>query len=201
MQAVMFFLFAAILLAGAIGVVASRNTVHSALFLVQALFAVAMLFVMLQAEFLAAVQVIVYAGAIVSLFLFVIMILGVDRTDSIIGVGWRTLIAGAAIGVVVAAQVILLVGKSWSTGAHRQADVAAVGSPTLEQANVERLAESLFTDFWWPFEVTSLLLVVAVVAGVVLTRRPGPTADEVENRAETTAETEVDSPATVGSST
>ena len=83
MDEVVFLVSALIILVGAVGVVASRNPVHSALFLVQTLFGVAVLFVLQDAHFLAAVQVIVYAGAIVILFLFVIMLLGVDRAESL----------------------------------------------------------------------------------------------------------------------
>src|SRR5919108_5720938 len=103
---------------GALGVVLSRNPVHSALMLVMTLFGVAVLFVEQQAHFLAAVQVIVYAGAIVVLFLFVIMLLGVDRSDDL-GVeplrGQRPL--AVVLGAIGLLEVLLLAKTDWATGA------------------------------------------------------------------------------------
>jgi NADH-quinone oxidoreductase subunit J len=157
---------ALICLLGAVGVIASRNPVHSALSLVGTLFGVAVLFIAQDAEFLAAVQVIVYAGAIVVLFLFVIMLLGVDTTDEVTVeplVGQR---AGAAVaGLLLAGGLSAVVlfgvisGKP-STGARQDASVP----------NVEGIARLLFTDYLYAFEITSVLLVIAVVGAVVLAR-------------------------------
>src|SRR5437763_9830169 len=107
---------AVIVLAGAIGVVTSRNPVHSALFLVMTLFGIAVLFVEQEAHFLAAVQVIVYAGAIVVLFLFVIMLLGVDQAEDVRQEplrGQRP--AAAVLGVLALAEVFLLARTQWAT--------------------------------------------------------------------------------------
>jgi NADH-quinone oxidoreductase subunit J len=155
-------------LAGAVGVVASRNPVHAALSLVLTLFGVAVLFVEQQAHFLAAVQVIVYAGAIVVLFLFVIMLIGVDRPENIAAEplrGQRP--AAALIGALGLAEVLLLARAQWATGA-----ASSAGKASGDGSNVEKLARSLFTSYLLPFEATSVLLVIAVVGAVVLARRP-----------------------------
>ena len=157
---------AAICLGGALGVILSKNPVHAALSLVGTLFGVAVLFVALEAEFLAAVQVIVYAGAIVVMFLFVIMLLGVDRTEDIevdpLG-GQR--IAGAAAGLLLfmGLAAIILVGTI--TGAPE-----ANGAISAEVPNIEQLARVLFTDYLWAFGITSVLLIIAVVGAVSLAR-------------------------------
>jgi NADH-quinone oxidoreductase subunit J len=159
---------ATIILAGAIGVVISRNPVHAALMLVQTLFGVAVLFVAQGAHFLAAVQVIVYAGAIVVLFLFVIMLLGVDKEELVAAEELRAQVPIAIVVVVIAAAELLLLGRGeWATGAH-----SVVGALKGPNGNVEQLAEVIFTRYLFAFEATSVLLVIAVVAAVALARRP-----------------------------
>jgi NADH-quinone oxidoreductase subunit J len=164
---------AVIVLSGAAGVVLLRNPVHAALSLVMTLFGVAVLFVAQEAHFLAAVQVIVYAGAIVVLFLFVIMLLGVDREEAVEVEqlkGQRPIAVG--LGLMTLALVVLLARfNEWSTGAP-SARGAARGAATAGAENVELLGRSIFTDFLLPFEVTAVLLVIAVVGAVVLARRP-----------------------------
>ena len=160
---------AVVVLGGAIGVVVSRNPVHAALSLVLTLFGIAVLFVEQGAHFLAAVQVIVYAGAIVVLFLFVIMLLGVDEEENVDVDPLKGQRPTALILGVVAAVEIVLLGyfANWVTG---QQSVA--GQASGPGSNVEKLARSLFTRYLLPFEVTSVLLVIAVVGAVVLARRP-----------------------------
>jgi NADH-quinone oxidoreductase subunit J len=163
-----FIVAAAIVLAGALGVIIARNPVHSALMLVMTLFGVAVLFVSQEAQFLAAVQVIVYAGAIVVLFLFVIMLVGVDKEENIQAEplrGQRPI--AAVLGLAVFAQVLWLGGSSWTSGSP-----AVAGPASGAGTNVEKLARSIFTRYLLPFEATSVLLVVAVVGAVVLARRP-----------------------------
>ncbi|MDQ1403909.1 MAG: NADH-quinone oxidoreductase subunit [Actinomycetota bacterium] len=159
---------AIIVLAGAVGVVLARNPVHSALMLVMTLFGVAVLFVEQQAHFLAAVQVIVYAGAIVVLFLFVIMLLGVDK-EEVLEVeqlkGQRP--TAIVLGVLSLGELLLLARTQWATGA-----IAVAGPADGPGTNVEKLARSIFTRYLLPFEATSILLVIAVVGAVVLARRP-----------------------------
>ena len=167
---------AVIMVAGALGVVFSRHPVHSALSLVATLLGVAVLFVAQEAHFLAAVQVIVYAGAIVVLFLFVIMLVGVDQEED---VDYEPLrgqrVVGAGLGLAVLFLVIALfqLGSSWVTGDESVRGAASVpASPGVDAVeNVEQLGRSLFTDFLLPFEITGVLLVIAVVGAVVLARR------------------------------
>jgi len=157
---------AAAVLAGALGVVLSTHPVHSALMLVMTLFGVAVLFIAQQAHFLAAVQIIVYAGAIVVLFLFVIMLLGVDRSENVTSeplVGQRPIAYLAGIGVISA--IFLLARTAWVSGAE-----SVAGAADGPGSNVEKLATSLFTRYLLAFEMTSVLLVIAVVGAVVLAR-------------------------------
>jgi NADH-quinone oxidoreductase subunit J len=159
-------------LAGALGVVLSTNPVHAALNLVMTLFSVAVLFVAQEAHFLAAVQVIVYAGAIVVLFLFVIMLLGVDKAEDLRSErlkGQRPVAIVA--GLTGLATVLLLARSEWVSGARSVAGPLGDGGE-----NVPVLARSLFTRYLLAFEVTSVLLVIAVVGAVILVGRSGPTA-------------------------
>jgi NADH-quinone oxidoreductase subunit J len=158
---------------GALGVVLNSNPVHAALSLVGTLFGIAVLFVAQEAHFLAAVQVIVYAGAIVVLFLFVLMLLGVDRTEDLsiepLGAGQR--IAAGIVGLAVLALPLFAV---WSTdgdatGAKPQAGDSNLLDPAVP--NIDQLGESLFTTYLFAFEVTSVLLVIAVVGAVVMSRK------------------------------
>ena len=160
-------------LAGAVGVVASTNPVHAALSLVGTLFGIAVLFVAQEANFLAAVQVIVYAGAIVVLFLFVLMLLGVDRSDDLEIeplVGQRVAAAVVSLGILA-----LTFGAIASTGYEATGVVSGFDE---DVPDINRLGESLFTDYLFAFEITSLLLVIAVVGAVLLSRR-GRRADEI----------------------
>ncbi|HLY82388.1 MAG TPA: NADH-quinone oxidoreductase subunit J [Acidimicrobiales bacterium] len=166
------------ILVGAVGVVLSRNPVHSALYLVLTLFGVAVEFVNQAADFLAAVQVIVYAGAIVILFLFVIMLLGVDREENIAAEqlkGQRP--AAVVIAVVVLVEIVVIARvDNWATGGH-----STGGQLSGPGDNVTKLGQSIFTRYLFPFEITSVLLVIAVVGAVVLARRPQRVAAELSS--------------------
>ncbi|MEX0664461.1 MAG: NADH-quinone oxidoreductase subunit J [Acidimicrobiia bacterium] len=181
MTAVLFFVFAAAALGGALGVILSRNPVHSALWLVVTLLSVAVFFLLQDAELVAAVQVIVYAGAIVVLFLFVIMLLGVDREETLSDPVRLQRPAAIALGALVLAEVVFLAGHEWATGASTGHGVPISG-PDLQGKdlgnNIERVARVLFTDFLWPFQITAALLVVAVVGAIVLARRSGERPDQ-----------------------
>ena len=171
MTAFLFFVAAATALAGAFGVVLARNPVHSALFLVMTLISVAVLFLLRDAELIAAVQVIVYASAIVVLFLFVIMLLGVDRKESLEDRVPGQRAAAIVLGFVLLAEIVFLAGHEWATGQKTASGVPLEGGGFGN--NVERVARVLFTDFLWAFEITAVLLVIAVVGAVVLARRSG----------------------------
>ncbi len=159
---------------------------HAALSLVMTLFGVAVLFIEQEADFLAAVQIIVYAGAIVVLFLFVIMFLGVDRSEDITVeplVGQRPL--AVVFSLITLGGVLAMAATAhWVTGAKQvvgpiQGHVAGPNSPAGEPA---QLGKQLFTTYLFAFEATAALLVIAVVGAVVLARRP-PTihADQEES--------------------
>jgi len=169
---IVFVICAVICLTGAIGVIAARNPVHSALMLVMTLFGIAVLFIAQEAHFLAAVQVIVYAGAIVVLFLFVIMLLGVDvATDLELGKlrGQKTAAAGFAVVALAVVGYLIVNVDTTRTGVQSQGGVIDNVTP-----NVDLLAESLFDQYVYAFELTSVLLVVAVIGAVVLSRRHPP---------------------------
>jgi NADH-quinone oxidoreductase subunit J len=173
--AVLFFAFSAIVLGGAFGVILARNPVHSALFLVVSLIAIAGFFLMLDADLVAVVQIIVYASAIVVLFLFVIMLLGVDRRDSFEEPHRLQRPMALGLGVLLVVEVLVLAGRHWVTG--EQSVRGELNDPA--GGNVHNLASRLFTDFIWPFEITAVLLVIAVVGSVVLARRSNQAPDAV----------------------
>ena len=166
MELLVFVLASAMVLAGAVGVIVRPNPVHAALSLVLTLFGIAVHFVALEAHFLAAVQVIVYAGAIVVLFLFVIMLLGVDKAEdlSIDPLPLQRPLAGV-IGVGVAGLVIAAIVRGRDT---------IQSGPPLDaggDSNIRALARNLFSDHVFAFELTSILLIVAVAGTVLLTRK------------------------------
>lgn len=160
----------ALILAGALAVVLLRNPVHCALGLVTTIFGIALMFIDQGAYFLAAVQVIVYAGAIVILFLFVIMLLGVDKKEPRAPANVRSLgPVAAGLGVVAVVELLVLARVHyWADGA--KSTTAALSGPG---ADVQKLGQSIFTSYLLPFEMTSALLVIAVVAAVALVRRRG----------------------------
>jgi NADH-quinone oxidoreductase subunit J len=166
MESVIFVASAAIVLTGALGVILAKNPVHSALMLVMTLFGIAVLFVQQEAHFLAAVQVIVYAGAIVVLFLFVIMLLGVDKVEE-----WEQgplgfqRYAALGLGIIAGAVVTLLAARAIDL------TTSLAGEPS-DDPNVVAVGKALFTDWVFAFELTGVLLVVAVIGAVVLARRP-----------------------------
>ena len=158
-------------LAGALGVVLRSNPVHAALSLVLTLFGIAVMFVSQQAEFLAAVQVIVYAGAIVVLFLFVIMLLGVDRAENLetesLGIQ-RPLAIILSLGFVALLVTTILQGRD---SLNMRGDGLSTADSGDHDANIRQIARSIFSDYVVAFEVTSVLLIVAVVGTVVLARK------------------------------
>jgi len=172
MELFVFVCAALMVLVGALGVVLRSNPVHAALSMILTLFGVAVLFVAREANFLAAVQVIVYAGAIVVLFLFVIMLLGVDRAEDLrtepLGKVQRPLALLLGVGVLaVLATAIIRARESLRFPGE------GLNSATLEEpdANIRQIARSIFGDHVVAFELTSVLLIVAVVGTVVLARR------------------------------
>ena len=170
METTVFLISAVVILSGSLGVIFSKNPVHSALFMVQTLFGAAVLFVLLEATFLAAIQVIVYAGAIVILFVFVITLLGVDRAEDlrvepISGQRPLSVVLGASIFGIILTVLIVTVGGP--TGAQE------ANTPIGDAGNNTRLlGETLFSKQVFSVELTALLLTVAVIGAVVLSTRP-----------------------------
>ncbi len=175
---IVFAISAVIILGGAIGVIALPNPVHAALSLIATFFGVAVLFIQAEAHFLALVQVVVYAGAIVVLFLFVIMLLGVDRAQEL---GVEPLAGQRVAGVAVGALLLTLVvgGLFLSGGGDFEGNTAITGQsgqvvPTQDgEEDVVQLARDLFTRQLLTFEATGILLTVATVGAVVLVRNRG----------------------------
>jgi NADH-quinone oxidoreductase subunit J len=185
---------ASVIIIGALGVVTSRNPVHAALSLVMTLFGVAVLFIEQSADFLAAVQIIVYAGAIVVLFLFVIMFLGVDRREDITvePLSGQRPLAFVLSAITLGGVLAMAATAHWVTGAHQvvgpiTGHIAKAGtSPSGEPA---QLGKQLFTTYLYAFEATAALRVIAVVGAVVLARRP-PVAEHAETERAVAALTE-----------
>ncbi len=167
---------AALIITGALGVILLRNPVHCALMLVITLFGIALEFIDESADFLAAVQIIVYAGAVVILFLFVIMFLGVDRKEAVGGEPTRFQRPLAVLLGIVALVELLALSRidHWTGGTPSQS--GALKGPG---DNVQKLGQLLYTGYLLPFEMTAALLVIAVVAAVVLSRRHHPSAGEM----------------------
>ena len=182
---VVFWVFAPISVASAIGMLLMRNAVHAALFLVVNFFCLAVFYLILDAPFLFAVQIIVYAGAIMVLFLFVIMLLGVDRGDDLRErlVAQRPLAIALGLGFVIEIVLAVRAGIGFATKAPAGFD--AVNDP----GNTQAIAKVLFRDYFFPFEATSILLIVAAVAAMVLGQRKARAVTQAELEAMETTTT------------
>ncbi len=171
---VLFALTFIVALGSSIAMLFARNAVHIALFLVATQIALAVAFLLQGAYFLAAIQVIVYAGAIMVLFLFVIMLLGVDEREALIEPLPIQRPFAIGLGALLAAEVIYGVVKGAALiGGARTGGASALDGINKDPGNVNSVANSLFSTYLLPFEVTSVLLVVAIVGVMVLARRIG----------------------------
>jgi NADH-quinone oxidoreductase subunit J len=165
-DAVFFYFFAALVLGGGVLTITRRNAVHSAISLIVSLIGVAGIFLLQQAEFLFAVQIVLYVGGIMVLFLFVIMLVNLDEASRMRQFNRQWLAALAAAGLV-GAEIGYFVYKGAS--AFRLPLPAAAGA---EQAgNVQRIADVLFSDYLLPFELASVLLLAAVIGSVVMAKK------------------------------
>ena len=168
-EAVTFWVLAPLATIAAVMMVLSRNAVHAALFLAAVMLSLAGLYAAQDAPFLAAVQVIVYTGAILMLFLFVLMLVGVDSSDSLIETLRGQRIAAFVVGLGFAG---LLMGTIASAVVGDDGEVAAVGLEAAnEEGNVVGIARLLFTDYLFAFEVTSALLITAALGAMVLAHK------------------------------
>jgi len=164
--AVIFYAFAAILVFAALRVITSRNPVHSALWLVLSFFSSAGVWMLLQAEFLAIALVLVYVGAVMVLFLFVVMMLDVNFDK--MREGFRGYIpVGATVGVLILVEMALaLIGGYLPTGA-----TPSPGQTGPGYSNTSTLGRQLYTDYAFPFEIAAVILLVAIIAAIGLTHR------------------------------
>lgn len=155
-------MLAAVAVVAAVLVVLSRNAIHAAIYLVLSFLSMAGLYVLLEAEFVAAVQVLVYAGGIMVLFLFVIMLVDL-RDPSGSKVGLHGVISGG-LGLAVVAVILSVYGRGRIPAATEAASVLRQGG------NLEAIGQAIFSDYLLPFEIASLLLLVAMIAAIVLAR-------------------------------
>ena len=169
LAALFFYLFAGICVASAFMVIASRNPVHSVLFLILAFVNAAGLFVMMGAEFLAMILIVVYVGAVAVLFLFVVMMLDVDFAELRQGF-LNYLPVGALIGIVVLIELLLVVG-SWVIGPGVPKSIVAPIPPADQVTNTEALGRVLYTTYVYFFEAAGIVLLVAMIGAIVLTLR------------------------------
>jgi NADH-quinone oxidoreductase subunit J len=172
MTIVLFYAFAAIAIAAAIGVVIARSPVGSLLFMTVTLFAISGTFVLLEAHFLAAVQVIVYAGAIMVLFLFVIMLLNLGHeAQRDLRWGAFSIVSAAVVGGIVGLLALQLRGSDGALGSG--AGAQAIAAASREYGVVGAIARPLYTTYVVPFEITGILLLVAIVGAIVLAKKSG----------------------------
>ncbi len=207
-EIVLFWVFAVLALGSAVAVITLRNMVHAALMLVLNFFAIAGLYLNLESTFLSVIQILVYAGAIMVVFLFVIMLLGVERDDLVAGTRQTVGLAVGGVALLGAALLIGIVGPYTS-----QASVCGVGGSStsdavvcigLEQANLAEesgsvgfLGRQMFTRYTFPFELSALLLTVATIGATVLGRRNDQPPDDDEPPLRTTPDPVVDDSAIV----
>lgn len=209
-EVALFWVFAVLALGSALAVVTMRNIVHGALMLVINLLAIAGLYLTLESSFLSIIQVLVYAGAITVLFLFVIMLLGVNRDDLLITRSLRTKVLAIAAGVALSGALLLAFVGPYTTsasicGPDGTAAVAGDGAVRCiglaerlgddDASGVAFLGRQLFTRYTFPFELAALLLTVATIGAVILARRRDLEPEDVDP-----GEAELAAPATSQSS-
>ena len=168
-EMILFFIFGAVALIGAIAVISFRHPIYSALSLIVTFFAQAGLFILLGAHFVAAVQVIVYAGAIMVLFLFVIMLLNLGTLSEKGALTGKLKGVAIILGILLAAQGIYI-----AVNALKNTAVASAQAST-EPVTTYKIGELLFRDYLLPFEVTSLILLAALIGVIVLVKRENQT--------------------------
>jgi NADH-quinone oxidoreductase subunit J len=164
-KTILFYLFAAVAVFSALRVVTARNPVHAALFLVLTFFSVASIWMLLKAEFLAIALVLVYVGAVMVLFLFVVMMLDINLDQARQGF-WRNLPVAAFVGVVVVLEFAAVIMHSFAG----DRDVDAPPLPA-NYDNTKALGQALYTDYVYPVEIAAVILLVAIVSAIALTLR------------------------------
>ncbi len=165
-RAVTFYFFSAVMIFAALRVITARNPVHSALFLVLAFFTSAGLWMLLEAEFLAIALVLVYVGAVMVLFLFVVMMLDINL-DRLREGYWDYLVPALIVAGVMVAEMVLVLGG-------RYFDLEGMPQPAphaADYSNTRELGRLIYTDYVYPFEIAAVILLVAIVAAIALTLR------------------------------
>lgn len=168
-ELILFYIFSAVLLVAAVGMVTVRNPVYAALCLIVCFFNSAALWIMLQAEFLGIVLVLVYVGAVMVLFLFVIMMLDVKREEQRESFG-KYLPVGLTVAAVIAVEMILVLSR----GNFSDPKIYTPQPLGADDSNTEQLGELLYTEYLYPFEIAGVILLVAIIAAIVLTLRTRP---------------------------
>lgn len=174
---VIFYIFAAVAVGSAIVVVTVRNPVRSVLALVVTFFSMAGVWMILRAEFLSLILLLVYVGAVMTLFLFVVMMLNIDTEDKRSG-----FVRYLPFGIIV---ILLVMGLTIAAVGPKHFGLTQMPVPPAEPphySNIQHLGELLYTDYAYPFEVAGVLLLAAIVAAIALTHRP-PTRRKVQNPA------------------
>jgi NADH-quinone oxidoreductase subunit J len=161
-----FYLFATILVVAGLGVILLRNPIHSALCLVLAFFTAAAIWLLLRAEFLAITLVLVYVGAVMVLFLFVVMMLDINL-DRLREGFWAYLIPGIVVGGVMVLEMIIVLSSKYFSVER----LPPPGDPGAGYSNTKELGRVLYTDYVYPFQLAAVLLLVAIVAAIALTMR------------------------------
>jgi NADH-quinone oxidoreductase subunit J len=162
---VLFYMFGGLLLAASLAVILVRNPVHAALWLVLAFVQAAGLWLLLHAEFLAITLVLVYVGAVMVLFLFVVMMLDIN-IDKLREGFWRNLPLAATVGLVMAAEMVVLLWRGFGN-----AGIATTAAPSIAHSNTKELGRILYTDYVFAFEIAAVILLVAIVAAIAITLR------------------------------
>jgi NADH-quinone oxidoreductase subunit J len=162
---VLFYFFGAVLLASGLAVILVRNPVHAALWLVLAFTQAAAIWLLLHAEFLAITLVLVYVGAVMVLFIFVVMMLDINL-DRLREGFWGNLPLAAGVGILMAAEMVVLLWRGF--GGER---LATAASPPVSYSNTKELGRVLYTDYVFAFELAAMILLVAIVAAIAITLR------------------------------
>jgi NADH-quinone oxidoreductase subunit J len=168
-EALSFYMFAAVAVGAGLLVISARNPVHSVLFLIVAFFNSAGMFVLMGAEFLAMVMVIVYVGAVAVLFLFVVMMLDINFVELRQGF-LQYLPTGVVIGLILLVELLLVLG-SWVLAPEATATAAAPIPPLAEVTNTEALGRLLYTRYVYLFQAAGMVLLIAMIGAIVLTHR------------------------------
>jgi NADH-quinone oxidoreductase subunit J len=164
-ETIVFYLFAALAVFAAVRVITARNPVHAALFLVLAFFSMAGIWMLLEAEFLAITLVLVYVGAVMVLFLFVVMMLDVDLVQLREGF-WRWFPFGVALALGIVGEMV------WVLGGRQTAETGVnIAKHAADYSNTKELGRLIYTDYVYPFELAAVMLLVAIVAAIALTLR------------------------------